>query len=58
MTGFEHQVRHLPGDVVSTGIWPAQLDVGRVAQQQAGDVENGFFIGEDAGRNIPVVEGL
>ncbi len=55
--GFEHQVRDAVGDVLSLGVRPAELEVGRVAQQQAGQVKGRLLVGQHARRHVALVKG-
>ncbi len=57
MRGFQHQVGERVGHILAVLVGPAQLDVGGVAQQQAGDVEDRLFIGQDAGGRVALVIG-
>ena len=50
MDGFEDQERDPTGEILPVGIGPTQLDVGCLAQQQAGQVEDRFVVGQEAGR--------
>ena len=49
---FENQERDGTGHVLARGVGAAELDVGRVAQQQAGDVEDGLLVGQAAGPHV------
>ena len=56
MCGFEGQIGHAIRCVAPGLVRPAELDVGRVAQQQAREVIDGLLIVEDARRDVAFVE--
>jgi len=52
---FQHNVRDCIGDIIPGSVRPAELQVSRVAQQQASDMKNGFLVGQGARRDLALV---
>ena len=54
MRGLQDEEGDGIGGILARQIRAAELNVSRVAHQVAGDVEDGFFVGQDSGLGVPL----